>query len=264
MSTDQEYSRSVEAWRGDRLARLAAEDGWLNVIGRWNVEPGSVSLGAASDNDIVLAIGPEHVGVLTLEEGGGTTFVPSDGGAPIRLALDTKSPPRFSAGQLLLEITRLDGRHALRVRDKEAPARNAIPAIPHFPVDPEWRIVADWLLLNEPVTAMVDTIIGVPTKVTITHKAVFFHEGRRYELAPTHGTPQAPQFVFRDRTSGLETYPAARFLIGDDVSEDTIVLDFNKAINPPCAFTDHAVCPLPLPQNILPFRVDAGEMKLPD
>ena len=67
-------------------------------------------------------------------------------------------------------------------------------------------------------------------------------------------------FVIRDRTSGPETYGAARFLIGD-VRGDRVVLDFNKAFNPPCAFTDFAVCPLPSAQNVLPFPIRAGEKK---
>ena len=108
----------------------------------------------------------------------------------------------------------------------------------------------------------VDTTIGIPTEVTITHRAAFTRDGVRYKLLPTHGTPQVPQFVIRDLTSGEETYPASRFLYGEEIGADTIVLDFNKAFNPPCAFTDHAVCPLPPADNILPVRITAGELLL--
>ena len=263
MSDDQDYGRSVERWRADRLARLAAEDGWLNLIGRWELRPGTVSLGSAVDNDIVLPVGPGHVGALFQDEGGSVFFTPAEGTIPIPLALDKKKPPRFSAGRLLLEVMTLEGRHALRVRDRNSPARQTIPAIPHFPVDPNWRLVAEWVPLDVPLATTVDTMIGIPTEVTITHKAVFSHGGSRYALLPTHGTPQTPQFVLRDLTSRNETYPASRFLFGEDVGAHTIVLDFNKAVNPPCAFTDHAVCPLPPPENVLAFRIEAGEMKLP-
>jgi uncharacterized protein (DUF1684 family) len=91
---------------------------------------------------------------------------------------------------------------------------------------------------------------------------VFAHEGKTYELIATHGTPNAPQFVIRDLTSRDSTYGACRFVYGEDVTEDSIVLDFNKAINPPCAFTEHAVCPLPPAQNVLPFRIEAGEKRV--
>ncbi len=93
---------------------------------------------------------------------------------------------------------------------------------------------------------------------------MFTHEGQRYELIATHGTPEAPQFVIRDLTSRDSTYPASRFVYGESVTDTTIVLDFNKAINPPCAFTEHAVCPLPPPDNVLPFRIEAGEKRLRD
>ena len=257
MTTD--YERRLEEWRALRLERLAAEDGWLNIVGRWELAPGSVTFGAAADNDIVVPVGPDHVGMLTQDEAG-VTFTPAGGGEPVRLKLDKKNPPRFSAGRLLCEVTTLNDTYALRIRDRESPARSALRPIPHFPADPGWRIVADWLPLAEPVTMTVDMITGEPAEVTITHKAAFEHGGTRYELIPTHGTQQSPQFVLRDRTAG-ETYPASRFLFGEEIGEDTIVLDFNKAINPPCAFSYFAVCPLPPPQNVLPFRIEAGELK---
>jgi uncharacterized protein (DUF1684 family) len=261
MTSDQDYTHRIEAWRADRVARLTAEDGWLNIIGRWWLEQASVSIGSADDNDVVLPVGPAYVGTLAQEAGGAIVFQPADsGGAPIRLTPDKKSPSRFTVGRLLVEVTTLAGQHALRIRDREFPARENFPGIDYFPIDPAWRVVADWVRLEQPVTTTVDTMIGIPTEVTITHKAVFTRDGVRHELLPTHGTPQVPQFVIRDLTSGKETYPASRFLYGEDIGAHTIVLDFNKAFNPPCAFTDHAVCPLPPPENILPFRIAAGEL----
>ena len=108
----------------------------------------------------------------------------------------------------------------------------------------------------------IDTTKSIPTDVEVTHKAAFTKDGQRFELIPTHGTPEVPQFVLRDLTSRDLTYPASRFLFGEEVSKTTIILDFNKAINPPCAFTEHAVCPLPPPENILPIRIEAGEKRL--
>ncbi len=260
MTIDQDYVSSLEDWRIRRVANLTAEDGWLNIIGRWWLEPGSVSIGTADDNDLVLSAGPAHVGTLTQEDDGGVIFKPADGGGPVRLQLDKKKPPRFSVGQLLLEVTTLNGQNALRVRDTQSAARQNFHGIQYFPIDRDWCIVADWVALETPIVTTVDTVLGIPTEVTITHKAAFTHDGTRYELLPTHGTPLMPQFVLRDLTSRSETYPASRFLYGEDITADTIVLDFNKAINPPCAFTDHAVCPLPPQENVLPFRIAAGEL----
>ncbi|MEP9399362.1 DUF1684 domain-containing protein [Mesorhizobium sp. KR2-14] len=264
MTTDQDYIRSIEDWRARRLANLKADGGWLNIIGRWSLEPGSVTVGSAEDNDVVLSAGPARVGTLTQDPDGGVTFTPANGSDPIRLKLDKKNPPRFSVGQLLLEVTTLNGQNALRVRDTQATERDNFPGIESFAIDPSWRIVADWIPLETPIQTTVDTVIGIPTEVTITHKAAFTRDGVRYELLPTHGTPQMPQFVLRDQTARDKTYPASRFLYGEDITADTIVLDFNKAINPPCAFTHHAVCPLPPAENVLPIRIEAGELKMPD
>ncbi len=98
---------------------------------------------------------------------------------------------------------------------------------------------------------------GSRAQVVLTHRATFAHQGQTVTLTPTHWKGGQPMFVFRDATAG-ETYPAARFLIGEDATEDAITLDFNRAFSPPCAFTPFAICPLPPPGNLLPFRVEAG------
>ena len=116
--------------------------------------------------------------------------------------------------------------------------------------------------LDAPQGKTINTTKDIETDLEVTHKAVFSHAGKQYALLATHGTPTSPQFVIRDETSKDSTYPASRFVYGEDVTDSTIVLDFNKAINPPCAFTEHAVCPLPPPENILPFRIEAGEKRL--
>jgi uncharacterized protein (DUF1684 family) len=166
-------------------------------------------------------------------------------------------------GPLLLEITSINGDNALRVRDTQSTAPAQLKDIPHFPAKPEWRIVADWVRLDTPQGKTINTTKNIETDVQVTHKAVFSHDGKTYALLATHGTAEAPQFVIRDETSKDTTYPASRFVYGEEVTDKTIVLDFNKAINPPCSFTEHAVCPLPPPENILPFRIEAGETRLP-
>jgi len=256
-----EYDAKIKDWQGQRFAHLTAEDGWLNVIGRFWLEDGTSTVGSAAINDIVLSAGPAQLGSIT-QDRGSVTFQPAEVGAlPIVLKIDPANAPRFALGSLRLEVTTMDGRNALRIRDIDASVRVNFPGLPYFATDPNWCKTADWVKLDQPVQMTVDTVAGIPTEVTITRKAVFSHDGLRYELLPTHGTASKPQFVIRDLTSRSETYGAARFLYGEDRTDDTIVLDFNKAFNPPCAFTVHAVCPLPPPGNILPIRIEAGEQK---
>jgi len=251
-----DYAAQFAAWREKRLARLTAEDGWLNLVGLWWLDEGPLSVGSGAAREAVLPSGPDLIGTARLEAGD-LVFDPADMAAQaVRFRIE-KTPTRFPAGDFLVEAVQLAGRPALRIRDLSATA-GAI-AIDSYPVDPAWRIVADWLPLAEPIHTTVDTVIGAPTAVTITHKAVFRHAGETVELLPTHGTAEAPQFVIRDRTSGRTTYTACRFLFGEEIAATGIVLDFNKAINPPCAFSSFAICPLPPPQNVLPFAVEAGE-----
>ena len=262
MTSSSNYVEQYAQWRAKRLANLKAADGWLNIIGRYWLEDGTVTVGSAADNDLVLSAGPAHVGSLTQDDNG-VLYTPADGSAPIQLKLDKAKPPRFQSGTLLLEVTSLNGDNALRVRDTESPVPATLTDIDTFPLDPNWRIVADWVALEAPQGMTVDTTKSIATDVQVTHKAVFTLNDERIELLATHGTAAAPQFVLRDLTSRDLTYPASRFLYGEDVTDTTIVLDFNKAINPPCAFTEHAVCPLPPPENVLPIRIEAGEKRLP-
>ncbi|HEY0033511.1 MAG TPA: DUF1684 domain-containing protein [Devosia sp.] len=262
MSAPQNYLAELESWKTRRLAALKGPDGWLNIIGRFWLETGTVTVGTAAHNDLVLSTGPAHVGSITQDDTGGVTFAPAGGGEPLVLKPDKKHPPRFTVENLLLEVTTLNGKNALRIRDTTSTAPAELEDISYFHADPAWRIEAQWVPLETPKGMTVDTSKSIPTDVEATHKAVFTIDGQPFELFATHGTPQSPQFVIRDLTSRDSTYPASRFVFGEDVTENTIVLDFNKAINPPCAFTEHAVCPLPPPENVLPVRIEAGEKRL--
>ncbi|MGN6157092.1 MAG: DUF1684 domain-containing protein [Devosia sp.] len=259
MTNSSDYLSSLAAWRERRLRNLKAADGWLNIIGRWWLEPGSVTVGSSKDNDIVLSAGPQKLGTLLQDESGAVTFTPANGSAPIRVAPDKKHPPKFTVDGLLLEITTLNGENALRIRDTNSAEPAKLGPIAFFAPDPRWRVVADWVPYAEPQQLTVGTTKDIDTDVEVTHKAVFTLDGRNLELIATHGTPEAPQFVIRDLTSRDSTYPASRFVYGEQVTANSIVLDFNKAINPPCAFTEFAVCPLPPPENVLPIRIEAGE-----
>ncbi len=261
MIDQSDYLTQLEAWKSRRLAALKAADGWLNIIGRWWLESGTVSLGAGKGNDLVLAAGPERLGTLFQDADGTVTFTPASGAAPITVQPNKKNPPQFTVDGLLLEITTLNGQNALRIRDTRSAEPAKLAALDYFPPQPEWRITANWVPYAEPQSLTVGTTKDIDTEVEVTHKAVFETDGRHFELIATHGSPEAPQFVIRDLTSRDSTYPASRFVFGENVTTTSIVLDFNKAINPPCAFTEFAVCPLPPPSNVLPIRIEAGEKR---
>ncbi|MGN6729849.1 MAG: DUF1684 domain-containing protein [Rhodanobacteraceae bacterium] len=268
-----DYLVSVEQWRARRIARLTAPDGWLSLIGLHWLEPGPNTLGSAAGNAIVLAKAPAHLGVvewradgtlsLQLAPGSGALV---DGEAKFQATLrDDRdpNPTRVSFGSLNLVVLDRGGRKALRVRDADAETRTRFSGIESFPVDPAWRIVADWIPFDPPQTLETANVIGQMERYPVPGRAVFDRDGHRHELLPVIEVPGDEQLflIFADGTSGRETYGAARFLYADPPRDGKIVLDFNQAYNPPCAFTAFATCPLAPPENRLDLRVTAGEKK---
>jgi uncharacterized protein len=242
----------LDAHRADRLAALQAEDGWLNLTDRVELSGQPQTVGSGQGAEVQLSCGPALIGVidpqaetLRLQSGETLSFQASAGGFP-----------QVHAGGLLLEIHTVDAVPALRVRDLSLPRKADLS---YFPTDPAWIIRARWQALAAPRAQAVDQKGGETTQVTLTHTADFTISGQKVTLLATHWKGEKPMFVIRDQTSGRESYAASRFLIGEDASDGEITLDFNRAYTPPCGFTDFAICPLPPRENILPFRVEAGE-----
>lgn len=243
-------------WQVARLAALTAPDGWLNLTDRvalgpdFGIQPQTV--GAAADNAIQLSRGPAYLGRLLpglrFETPNGVIHLFAEHGNPV-----------LKVDPLLLEIHTVGDEAALRVRDLTL-LRHA--DLQHFPPDPAWLIRAEWQALTTPQPQTIDQKGAAPTTVQLTHRANFTHAGHAVTLLATHWKSGQPMFVIRDQTSGRQTYAASRFLLGEDMTDTQITLDFNKAHNPPCAFTDFAICPLPPRENILPFAVTAGELAL--
>lgn len=270
-AAEAEYRQQVEAWHARRIARLTAPDGWLSLVGLEWLRRGITLIGSAAGNDIVLARAPPHLGAvewgrdgvlrLTLQPGTGATV----DGVPATQAtlLDDShpAPTRVAFGSTHFVAIDRGGRKGLRVRDSAAPTRTRFRGIERFPVDPAWRIVADWRPREPPYRLATTTVIGTTETYPAPGTAVFECEGVRCELYPVLEAPGDRQLflIFRDRTSGHETYGAARFLYADPPRDGRIVLDFNRAYNPPCAFTAYATCPLAPPENRLAVAVRAGE-----
>ena len=273
MDIDNTYAREIERWQKARITRLTAPDGWLSLVGLDWLQPGQNRLGSAADNDIVLAKAPAHLGTITwAEDGTLSVSLDDDSGATIdgekktdAVLLDDShaTPTTIAFGSVNFIAIDRSGRKGLRVRDGEAETRAHFAGIERFPVDPGWRVIADWKPLDPPFQLATGTVIGTIENYPAPGKAVFEREGQRFELYPVIEVPGDTQLflIFADATSGKETYGAARFLYADMPRDGKIVLDFNKAYNPPCAFTPYATCPLAPPENRLALRVAAGELK---
>ena len=241
----------LAAHRAARLAALQAPDGWLNLVARIDLAPGTHLVGRGQV--VELPSGPDLLGTLTLDAAGVSFAHPGQPAQAFQPVPDAF--PQLQVDPFLLEIHTVDGIPALRVRDLTLTPHVTLR---HFPDAPDWEIRAKWIKIDAEAVE-IDMKDGSKASVTLSHRATFTHQGKTVTLTPTHWKGGKPMFVFRDATAG-ETYPACRFLFGEDASDAEITLDFNRAFTPPCGFTDFAICPLPPPGNILPFRIEAGEL----
>jgi uncharacterized protein (DUF1684 family) len=266
-----DYTAAIDQWHAGRIQRLTKADGWLTLIGRHPLEPGTWTVGSASDNVIRLAAGPAHLGTITYAAGPQFSFALAEGvdaaidGTTARtapLVVEGGHPTYVRTGTVSFYVMDRSGKFFLRVRDSEAARRKHFAGIERYPVDPAWRIEARWVAFAPPREVKITNIIGLVEPATVPGQAEFEHEGKTYSLlAIDEGPDEDLFFVLTDTTADTETYGACRFLYAKRPVDGKIELDFNRVYNPPCAFTPFATCPLPPKGNALPFPLRAGEKK---
>jgi len=253
-------SQELKNWQAQRHAELSGPDSWLGMQGLFWLEPGVNHVGSGEHCGVRLPSGPAHLGDL-IRDGERVYWQPL-GDSVRELATDRLGQPTtVDHENLAFFVVDREGRLAARVRDRNWAARQPFAALSYFPAAAEWAIEAEWQVLAPPLAMEVPNVTGDLKAVLVSHRAVFTVAGQRVELLPMSVGEHEVFFVFRDRTSGKETYGAGRFLKAAPAVDGKITLDFNHACNPPCAFTPFATCPLPPPENWLPFAVPAGEMK---
>jgi uncharacterized protein (DUF1684 family) len=277
-----QHEAGVAEWRRARLARLTAADGWLSLVGRFPLRQGVSSAGAAEGCDVELPAGkaPGAVGSFELD-GTRVSFTPAAGAmvslrggagkdtnttplvpgvaATVRSDRDG-SPDKLVLDAMTLEVTERESGVFVRVRDPDSPARRGFPGIEHYPVDPKWRVVAR-LERYEPAKGIeLDYEAGSVQKYSSPGAAVFAIDGVSYRVDPVFDEDRPRLFlVFWDPTARDTTYGAGRFLYAPLPEGDRVLLDFNLAFSPPCAFTPYAACPVAPAQNRMGVRVEAGE-----
>jgi uncharacterized protein (DUF1684 family) len=269
---DDAFLREEEAWRSQRRARLESETGWLSLVGLHWLAKGENRFGTGAGNDVALPEGtaPAKAGSFFLEDG--RVRVHADPGAGLTLdgapvvdrVLKTDAdgaPDALRLGRLHLVVIRRGDRHAIRVRDPMSPARTGFRGLEYFPADPGYRIVAAFTPYDPPKDVPIPTVLGTVETMKAPGRVTFVLDGKEVSLDPVLEDPDAKElfFLFKDATSGKETYGAGRYLYTALPENGKVVLDFNRAYNPPCAFTPYATCPFPPKQNVLPVRVAAGE-----
>jgi len=261
-----------QAWRDDRRERLLAEDGWTSVVGLHWLELPAHYIGSSPTSGIRLAHGPERLG-LVRQEAGRVYFSAEPGvavlldGKPlagrVELRDDQADGPVelvFDDGRGRLSLVTRAGRSALRMKHADAPARTGFGTIAHWPVDAGWVLDARFIPHPAGRTLEIGTIVGGLDAMPNPGLVEFSRDGVDYRLEALEGGDGGLFLILADRTSGHDSYGAGRYLdTAAPDAEGRVTLNFNRAYNPPCAFTDFATCPLPPPDNRLDLAVTAGE-----
>lgn len=265
------YRQEIQDWRKAREARLAAEGGWLTVIGLDWLEEGDNRFGSGPGHPVKFpdGKGPATAGVLRLAKGVVTVLPdPAAGitldGQPLaervlRTDADGK-PDVLRLGSLAFHVIKRGDRFGVRLKDADAEARRTFKGVPAFPVQESAKVLGTFVPYDPPKAIAIPNVLGAVERMPCPGRVEFRFGGRKLSLEPVL-EPGSKElfFIFRDATSGRQTYPAGRFLYAEPAKDGKVLLDFNKAVNPPCAFTAFATCPLPPRQNWLPVAVRAGE-----
>ena len=266
---DTSYRVTIEQWRLQEEAALKADDGWLTVSGLFWLNEGVNRAGSNHADDIVLPRGPGEFGTFELHDGK-TTFraapnvaVRLNGQAagevmPLKSDIEGK-PDRIQFDTFTMFVIHRGERYGIRLKDTESESRKEFTGLHWFPVQESYRVVAKFVAYQPPKMITIPNILGEIEQDPSPGYVTFTLDGQSLRLDPVVEDDQL-FFIFHDLTSGKETYPPGRFLYTDLPKNGKVVLDFNKAQNPPCAFTAYATCPLPPKQNRLPARIEAGEL----
>jgi uncharacterized protein (DUF1684 family) len=269
-----DFAAEQQAWQRKRLENLVREESWTSLVGLHWLDPAvATRIGSNPDNEVVIAGLPERFGVIRHDDGR-WLLAPAPGiearvdGAELANEMPilgrgndaAARAPKVEAGRIRFVLIERAGRVGVRVWDTQAPTRVDFPGIEMFAVDPGWQVDARWQAHPPGRTIDIASVIGTIEPMPNPGVAIFERDGREFRLeALRENGSDELFFIFADRTSGKTTYGAGRYLYTPLPLEAVVTLDFNRAFNPPCAFSSFATCPLPPPENRLDLRVTAGE-----
>jgi uncharacterized protein (DUF1684 family) len=258
LAADPAWVADLNQWRRQREVSLIADDGWTTVAGLFWLKEGRNTFGSDPASDLVFpASAPKRAGYFEHREG--RTVVRVGDAAMRPMTPDDPGPPTIvEMGDLSFFVILRNGRHAIRLRDRNSKYRREFTGLQWYPPDLRYRVEARFTPYPAPKTISVPTVLDYADRMESPGFVTFRLDGRDLRLEPVTAGDRL-WFIFRDRTSTRETYGGGRFLYADRAKDGVVVLDFNRAYNPPCAYTPYATCPLPPPQNRLDAAIRAGE-----
>jgi uncharacterized protein (DUF1684 family) len=264
---DAAYVQSFEKWKAEQTADL--KENWLSLAGLFWLKPGANAFGSDPASQIVFPKGPTHAGEFDLNgkdvilkllpeskatiEGKGVTTA--------KLDPDTsKNVSNVEMGTLRFHVIVRGERVGIRLRDTESVAARNFKGMMFYPLDMNYRIAAKWVPADGKKTVEIPNVLGDVTAQAIPGVAMFKMNGAELTLTALGGDAETGLFfVFNDLTAKNDTYPGGRFLDSGPVENGHVLVDFNRAYNPPCAVTPYATCPLAPKENRLAVAIPAGE-----
>jgi uncharacterized protein (DUF1684 family) len=264
---DPSYVKEIEVWRQERETGLKKDGSWLTVAGLFWLREGESTVGAAPENDFVLPEGaPPFVGAFGYHDGK-VTFRAHEGVRVLQkekpvteVSLEQGEKNALSFGRLSMWVHASGPRLAIRLRDLDSPIRKEFTGLEWFPVAPAYRVTGKFTPHPKPKPVEILNMLGDIERYESPGVVDFELMGEAIRMEPVWNTERDRLwFIFKDATSGRETYPSARFLYADAPKDGKVVVDFNKAYNPPCAFNPYTTCPMPTKENRLKVRIEAGE-----
>jgi uncharacterized protein len=264
---DAAYVQSFGKWKAEQIDDL--KKNWLPLAGLYWLKPGVNSFGSDAANAIVFAKGPAHAGEFDLEGKDVTIKVLPDARATVagNPLASAKLDPDISGHASVVEMGTLQfhvivrgERVGIRLKDNDSAAVRNFRGMIFYPLDMNYVVTAKWVPFDGKKTIDVPNVLGDVTTVPAAGTVVFKINGEEQRLTALGADPsKGLSFVFNDLTAKTDTYPGGRFLDTDAVTNGTVVLDFNRAYNPPCAVTPYATCPLAPKENRLTVAIPAGE-----
>ena len=265
----QVHEQQIGEWRQSRHDRLASDNGWMTLVGLEWLQEGENRVGSSPDSTAKIPGGPADWGSIYLA-GDELRFVPAAGsgvlvdGSEVSetvLVADSQGTPTLvSHGNLSFYVLFRES-YGLRIKDTQAPALLSFTGVPDYNIQADWRYEARFIPAEPGETIEIGNVLGHLSSAPVYGYVEFERDGEVFRLLGLgEEDSESIWFLFADRTSGKETYGAGRFLYSDGMPVNgQLVIDFNKAYNPPCAFNDYSTCPLPPQENRLKLAVTAGE-----
>jgi len=264
---DAAYQQAFDKWKVELVDDL--KQNWLVLAGLFWLKSGENSFGSDASSAIVFPKGPAHAGVFTLQDKDVTVKFSADAHAVIdgKPTTTAKLEPDISGHRTVVEMGSLrfhvivrGQRVGIRLKDLESDEVKNYRGPVFFPLDMNYRVTATWVPADGNKTVDVPNVLGDVTPTPVSGTVVFKINGQEMRLTDLGGDPAKGLFiVFNDLTAKSDTYPGGRFLETDPVANGTVVVDFNRAYNPPCAVTPYATCPLAPKENRLTVAIPAGE-----